>query len=103
VLAFEYTTGEDEVYQARESNEGRLNAKQLDLKVERQRAEGVVVVHGSFEADTLLLHADLVDWTPIPFVTFDGSLDAVVGLAATSLALDFDVHTSILGQRADFT
>jgi murein DD-endopeptidase MepM/ murein hydrolase activator NlpD len=50
VLAFEYSAAEDEVYQARESNEGRLEAKQLDLKVERQRAEGVIVVHGGFEA-----------------------------------------------------
>jgi Peptidase family M23 len=50
VLAFEYFTGEDQVYQAREGNEGRLAAKQLDLKIERQRAEGVIVVHGGFEA-----------------------------------------------------
>jgi murein DD-endopeptidase MepM/ murein hydrolase activator NlpD len=50
VLAFEYFTGEDGVYQARESNEGSLAAKQLDLKIERQRAEGVIVVHGGFES-----------------------------------------------------
>jgi hypothetical protein len=50
VLAFEYFTGEDEVYQAREGKEGRLAAKQLDLKIERQRAEGVIVVHGGFES-----------------------------------------------------
>ncbi|MEO8178069.1 MAG: peptidoglycan DD-metalloendopeptidase family protein [Deltaproteobacteria bacterium] len=50
VLAFEYFTGEDQVYQAREGNEGRLAAQQLDLKIERQRAEGVIVVHGGFEA-----------------------------------------------------
>ena len=49
VLAFEYFTGEDQVYQAREGNEGRLAARQLDLKIERQRAEGVIVVHGGFE------------------------------------------------------
>ena len=50
VLAFEYTTVEDEVFQARESNEGKLEAKQLDLKVVRQRAQGVIVLHGGFEA-----------------------------------------------------
>ena len=50
VLAFEYFTGEDEVFQAREGNEGGLAAKQLDLKIERQRAEGVIVVHGGFES-----------------------------------------------------
>ncbi|HEU4582818.1 MAG TPA: M23 family metallopeptidase [Polyangiaceae bacterium] len=50
VLAFEYFTGEDQVFQARETNEGRLLAKQLDLRIERQRAEGVIVLHGGFES-----------------------------------------------------
>jgi murein DD-endopeptidase MepM/ murein hydrolase activator NlpD len=50
VLAFEYSSGESEVFQARESNEGRLTAKQLELRIEKQRAEGVIVVHGGFEA-----------------------------------------------------
>lgn len=50
VLAFEYFTGEDQVFQARETNDGRLLAKQLDLKIERHRAEGVIVLHGNFEA-----------------------------------------------------
>ena len=50
VLAFEYFTGEDQVFQARETNDGRLLAKQLDLKIERQRAEGVIVLHGGFES-----------------------------------------------------
>lgn len=49
VLAFEYFTGEDQVFQARETNEGRLLAQQLDLKIERHRAEGVIVMHGGFE------------------------------------------------------
>jgi murein DD-endopeptidase MepM/ murein hydrolase activator NlpD len=49
VLAFEYFTGEDQVFQARETNDGRLLAKQLDLKIERHRAEGVIVLHGGFE------------------------------------------------------
>ena len=39
VLAFEYFTGEDGVYQARESNEGSLAAKQLDLKIELGRTQ----------------------------------------------------------------
>ena len=50
VLAFEYFTGEDQVFQARETNDGRLLAKQLDLKIERHRAEGVIVMHGGFES-----------------------------------------------------
>ncbi|MEY4546711.1 MAG: hypothetical protein RL685_2906 [Pseudomonadota bacterium] len=50
VLAFEYTTVDDEVFQARESNAGKLEAKPLDLKVVRQRAQGVIVLHGSFDA-----------------------------------------------------
>jgi murein DD-endopeptidase MepM/ murein hydrolase activator NlpD len=49
VLAFEYFTGEDQVFQARETNDGRLLAQQLDLKIERHRAEGVIVMHGGFE------------------------------------------------------
>ncbi len=50
VLAFEYTTNDEEVYQARESNEGKLEAKQLELSIVRQRAQGVIVVQGGFEA-----------------------------------------------------
>jgi murein DD-endopeptidase MepM/ murein hydrolase activator NlpD len=50
VLAFEYFTGEDQVFQARETNDGRLLAKQLDLKIEHHRAEGVIVMHGGFES-----------------------------------------------------
>lgn len=47
--AFEYAVSEEDVYQARENADGRLVAKKLDLMVERQRAQGVVVVESSFE------------------------------------------------------
>lgn len=47
--AFEYAVSEEDVYQARENADGRLMAKKLDLMVERQRAQGVVVVESSFE------------------------------------------------------
>lgn len=47
--AFEYVVREEDVYQARENADGRLVAKKLDLMVERQRAQGVVVVESSFE------------------------------------------------------
>lgn len=49
LVAFEYSSGEDDIYQAREEKPGQLVARQLDLQIERQRAEGVIVVHGSFE------------------------------------------------------
>jgi hypothetical protein len=47
--AFEYSSGEEDVFQAREGADGRLAAKKLDLIVKRQRAQGVVIVDGSFE------------------------------------------------------
>src|SRR5690606_31335079 len=47
--AFEYAVSEEEVFQAREGADGLLVARKLDLAVERQRAQGVVVVEGSFE------------------------------------------------------
>lgn len=50
VLGFEYTSTEEEVFQARESNEGKLEAKQLELRIVRQRAQGVIVLEGGFEA-----------------------------------------------------
>jgi len=49
LVAFEYSAGEDDVYQAREEKPGQLVARQLDLQIARQRAQGVIVVHGSFE------------------------------------------------------
>jgi murein DD-endopeptidase MepM/ murein hydrolase activator NlpD len=49
LTAFEYTAGEEEVYQAREGADGKLTAKKLDLTVKRHRAQGVVVLDGSFE------------------------------------------------------
>ncbi|HTV24036.1 MAG TPA: M23 family metallopeptidase, partial [Polyangiaceae bacterium] len=47
--AFEYTASEEEVIQAREGADGKLVARKLDLHVERHRAQGVVVLDGSFE------------------------------------------------------
>ncbi len=47
--AFEYAVSEEDVYQAREGADGRLSARKLDLQVDRHRAQGVVIVDGSFE------------------------------------------------------
>jgi murein DD-endopeptidase MepM/ murein hydrolase activator NlpD len=47
--AFEYVVSEEEVYQARAGEDGRLTARKLDLDVQRHRAQGVVVLDGSFE------------------------------------------------------
>ena len=47
--AFEYTASDEEVFQAREGDDGKLVARKLNLQVERHRAQGVLVVDGSFE------------------------------------------------------
>lgn len=47
--AFEYAVTDEEVFQAREGADGKLVARKLDLDVKRQRAQGVVVLDGSFE------------------------------------------------------
>jgi murein DD-endopeptidase MepM/ murein hydrolase activator NlpD len=47
--AFEYAVSEEEVFQAREGADGKLAARKLDLDVKRHRAQGVVVLDGSFE------------------------------------------------------
>lgn len=49
LTAFEYVVSEEEVYQARAGKDGRLAARKLDLDVQRQRAQGVVVLDGGFE------------------------------------------------------
>jgi murein DD-endopeptidase MepM/ murein hydrolase activator NlpD len=49
LTAFEYVVSEEEVYQARAGQDGRLTARKLDLEVQRHRAQGVVVLDGGFE------------------------------------------------------
>jgi murein DD-endopeptidase MepM/ murein hydrolase activator NlpD len=44
VKAFEYIVGLEEIYQAREGADGKLNVEKLDLKVARERVEGVFAV-----------------------------------------------------------
>ncbi len=53
LTAFEYRVTDEEVYQARESKDGLLVGRKLDLSVRRDRVQGVVVVHGGFEASAL--------------------------------------------------
>ncbi len=50
ISAFEYSVNAEEVYQAREGPDGLLAAQQLDLQVRRERAQGVIVVEGTFDA-----------------------------------------------------
>jgi murein DD-endopeptidase MepM/ murein hydrolase activator NlpD len=47
--AFEYRVSDEEVYQAREGKDGLLSGQRLDMKVKRERSEGVIVVRGTFE------------------------------------------------------
>jgi len=44
--AFEYTVGPEEIYQAREGDDGRLVGAKLDLKVEHNQVTGAVVYDG---------------------------------------------------------
>ncbi len=44
LVAFEFITGPEEIYQARENGEGRLEASKLDLKVRRDRVAGAILV-----------------------------------------------------------
>jgi murein DD-endopeptidase MepM/ murein hydrolase activator NlpD len=49
--AFEYVVGPEEIYQAREGDDGRLVGAKLDLKVEHNQVTGVVMYDGqSFDA-----------------------------------------------------
>lgn len=52
--AFEYVINAEEVYQAKENEKGELKGQRLDLKVERGRAKGAVLISSeSFEASAL--------------------------------------------------
>jgi murein DD-endopeptidase MepM/ murein hydrolase activator NlpD len=75
--AFEYTVGPEEVYQAREGDDGLLKGVKLDLKVERNQVTGSLVYDGkSFDASA-------------EQAGFDSGLAHVVGLALQGhLALD---------------
>ncbi|MET0793783.1 MAG: peptidoglycan DD-metalloendopeptidase family protein [Polyangiaceae bacterium] len=75
--AFEYTVGPEEVYQAREGDDGLLKGLKLDLKVERNQVTGALVYDGkSFDASA-------------EQAGFDAGLAHVVGLALQGhLALD---------------
>ena len=49
--AFEYSVGPEEIYQAREGDDGLLKGSKLDLKVERNQVTGALVYDGkSFDA-----------------------------------------------------
>jgi hypothetical protein len=67
--AFEYAVGPEEIYQAREGDDGLLKGSKLDLKVERNQVTGALVYDGkSFDASA-------------ERAGFDGGLSHVVALA----------------------
>ena len=67
--AFEYAVGLEEIYQAREGDDGLLKGSKLDLKVERNQVSGAVLYDGkSFDASA-------------ERAGFDVGLAHVVGLA----------------------
>jgi murein DD-endopeptidase MepM/ murein hydrolase activator NlpD len=59
VVAFEYIVSREEVYQAKEGDDGLLKGQQLDLKVQRNRVQGSLLLAGeSFEAAARAAHFD---------------------------------------------
>ena len=48
VIAFEYVVSREEVYQARENDEGKLLGKQLDLQVDARQVSGSLRIESSF-------------------------------------------------------
>lgn len=59
VLAFEYIASREEVYQARQGEDGLLTGKQLDLSVERGRVQGsLVIAVPSFAENATRSHFD---------------------------------------------
>lgn len=52
VLAFEYVASREEVYQAKEGDDGLLRGKQLDLQVKRARVQGAIVMMSSSFAES---------------------------------------------------
>ncbi len=67
--AFEYTVGPEEIYQAREGDDGLLKGAKLDLKVEHNQVTGAVVYDGhNFDASA-------------ERAGFDGGLGHAVALA----------------------
>jgi hypothetical protein len=75
--AFEYAVGPEEIYQAREGDDGLLKSSKLDLKVERNQVKGSLVYDGkSFD-------------TSAERAGFDAGLAHVVGLSLQGhLAMD---------------
>jgi murein DD-endopeptidase MepM/ murein hydrolase activator NlpD len=52
--AFEYVVNAEEIYQAKENDKGELKGQRLDLKVERTRAKGALLISSeSFETSAL--------------------------------------------------
>jgi len=50
VKAFEYIESKEEIYQAREGQNGELTAKRLDFKIERSQVKGAFVVDGDIDS-----------------------------------------------------
>jgi len=100
--AFEYAVGPEEIYQAREGDDGLLKGSKLDLKVERNQVTGALVYDGkSFDASA-------------ERAGFDVGLGHVVGLALQGhLAMDelergdrvrlIGQEVTVLGEFARYT
>lgn len=79
VVAFEYIASKEEVYQAREGDDGLLKSSKLDLHVERARVEGAI----RFDRDTFSASVEAAGFEP--------SLCSVIdeALAGHSTVADF--------------
>lgn len=77
VTAFEYIAGKEDVYQAREGSDGLLKAVKLDLKVERARVQGALVL----DKDTFAQSADAAGFEPALASVLDDALEGHASVA----------------------
>jgi murein DD-endopeptidase MepM/ murein hydrolase activator NlpD len=77
VTAFEYMAGKEDVYQAREGADGLLKAAKLDLKVERARVQGALVLDKGAFAQS----ADAAGFEPALASVLDDALEGHASVA----------------------
>lgn len=71
VTAFEYIVDKEDIYQAREGSDGLLKAAKLDLKVERARVQGAIVL----DRGTFVQSADAAGFEPALASVLDDALE----------------------------
>lgn len=77
IKAFEYLVSKEEVYQAKEGDDGLLKGARLDLKVERERVQGAMI----FDRDTFAASAEAAGFEPGLSKTIDEALQGHLTVA----------------------